>query len=329
MYPVFSKLSEHSQTELKIAVEKSLNFLLLCDIPISTGLMVAAPNIVGFLYHRSDFINTIPVMQYLAPGLLFLYINSVLTSVLVSMGHEKKIPLMAGIALVFNLGLNLLLIPLYQQVGAALVTSLTELLLTILALVFVPRSLWPLGSIKVGLKALLAGLVMGLVVWFMQRYSLLAILPVAALVYFGTATLLGTIPRDDMKALYASVRSKAGHTKASIESGEITLEDAPFVTEENMPLLAGKGTQQEQEFLLLLSREMTRGLPPLSNSDRQLPDAHCPSDEEVGIAASGKVFPIRGRKTRQIYRFDDDDDITDIHKVVRPRKSKKTRDLSR
>lgn len=228
MYPVFSQLSEHSQAELKVAVEKSLNFLLFCGIPISAGLIVAAPNVVGFLYHRSDFINTIPVMQYLAPGLLFLYINSVLTSVMISIGREKKIPVMAAIALVFNLGLNLLLIPLYQHVGAALVTSLTELLLTIAGLLFVPRSLWPLGSVKVGLKALLAGLVMGLVVWFMQQYSLLAILPVAALVYFGTATLLGTIPRDDVRALYTSIRQKTRHTRYGVGQGEISSEGVVF-----------------------------------------------------------------------------------------------------
>jgi len=216
MYPVFSKLSEHSQTELKVAVEKSLNFLLFCGVPISIGLIIAAPNVVYFLYHRSEFANTIPVLQYLAPGLLFLYINSVLTSVMVSTGCEKKIPLMAAIALVFNLCLNLLLIPAYQQVGAALVTSLTELVLMIFAFVFVPRSLWPLGSIKVGLKALLAGLVMGLVVWFFQRYSLLALLPVAALVYLSTAMLLGTIPRDDVRALYASIRSRPSENMAAV-----------------------------------------------------------------------------------------------------------------
>jgi O-antigen/teichoic acid export membrane protein/acetyltransferase-like isoleucine patch superfamily enzyme len=224
MYPVFSKLSEHSQAQLKIAVEKSLNFLLFFAIPISTGLIVAAPNIVGFLYHRSDFNHTIPVMQCLAPGLIFLYINSVLNSVLISTRREKKIPLIAGIALLFNLGLNLLLIPHYQQIGAALVTSLTELLLATIALLFVPRSLWPLESLKVGLKALLASLVMGLVVWFLRHYTILTIVPIAALVYFSTATLLGTIPLDDMRALYISIHLKKRGATANVKQAEATHE---------------------------------------------------------------------------------------------------------
>ncbi len=249
MYPVYSQLSQHSQADLKVAVEKSLNFLLFCGIPISTGMIVAAPNLIDFLYHRSDFINAIPVMQYLAPGLLFLYINSVLTSILISTGREKKITLMAGIALVFNLGLNLLLIPSYQQVGAAFVTSLTELLLLIFSMVFIPRALWPLNSLKVGAKALLACVAMAVAVWFTRQYSLLIIVPVAALVYFAVATLLGTIPRDDMKALYLSVRRKAGHSNAAVEQTETTHEEVPFLTDEDL--------QPEQEFLLALGREMT------------------------------------------------------------------------
>jgi O-antigen/teichoic acid export membrane protein len=205
--------------------------LLRKCIPFSTGLIVAAPNIVGFLYHRSDFDNTTSVMQYLAPGLIFLYISSVLNSVLISTRREKKIPLMAGIALLFNLGLNLLLIPHYQQIGAALVTSLTELLLATIALLFVPRSLWPLESLKAGLKALLASLVMGLAVWFLQRYTILTIVPVAALVYFSTATLLGIIPRNDMRTLYTAILHKKRGATAHVKQAEVTHEAVSLLTE--------------------------------------------------------------------------------------------------
>ena len=210
MYPIFSRLSILSKSELRIAVEKSLNFLLFCGIPITSGLIVAAPDIIGFLYHRPEFAHAIPALQALAPGLLFLYINSVLSSTLISIKHEKKIMIMAAIALVFNLGLNLILIPRYQHVGAAVVTSLTELLLMALAIMFTPRSLFPLGSIRVGVKALIASLVMAVIIWIMRGSGLVIMLPVAMAVYFTTATLLGTIPRDDLKALYNSMREKRG-----------------------------------------------------------------------------------------------------------------------
>ena len=49
---------------------------------------------------------------------------------------------------------------------------------------------------------------MALIIWIMRGSGLVIMLPVAMAVYFTTATLLGTIPRDDLKALYNSMREK-------------------------------------------------------------------------------------------------------------------------
>ena len=258
MYPIFSKLSVHSEKELKIAVEKSLNFLLFCGIPIATALAAAAPNIIGFLYHRAEFVHAVPVVELLAPGLVFLYINSVLSSIIISTKREKNISIMAAIALVFNVGLNWFLIPMYQHVGAALVTSLTEFLLMCLALVFVPRSLLPLGSVKVGVKALAASGVMAFVIWITREMNLFVILSLAMAVYFVVAGLLGTIPREDMRALYTSIRYKAGHTvqtdplNAVGQTGPlnaIVQPDSAFINAEFEETLILKKVHKQPEFL--------------------------------------------------------------------------------
>ena len=216
MYPVFSKLSLSSETELKVAIEKSLNFLLFCGLPIATTLIVAAPNIIGFLYHHPTYSHTFPVLQALAPGLVFLYSNAVLSAILMSTKREKKITLLAALALVFNLGLNLVLIPRFQHVGAAVVTSLTELLLVGLSLVFLPRQLIPFGSLRVGGKALLASLVMAGVITVMHTLSLFVILPVAMVSYCIAATLLGTIPRSDLQIVQGAIRRKAQRASVSV-----------------------------------------------------------------------------------------------------------------
>lgn len=211
LYPIFAKLSVTSHANLKIAIEKSTNLLLFCSIPITTGLIVTAPNIISFLYHRPEFTHTIPSLQALAPGLIFLYLNFVLCAILMSTRQEKKMTLMAAVALVFNLLLNLFLIPLYQHIGAALVTSLTELLLFCMAAMFVPRHLLPFASIHVAWKALIASFVMTLAIWILGTFhifDIFVILLVAIPTYFGVATLLSTIPRNDVLALYSAIRSK-------------------------------------------------------------------------------------------------------------------------
>ena len=205
MYPVMAKLSVSSEHQMKLAIEKSVNFLLVVGVPVMVGLIVAAPNIIGFLYHNSDFTPAIPVLQALAPGLAILYLNSVWTTALMSLKMEKQLPWIAGVALVFNLGGNLLLIPRLGAVGAAVVTSLTELLLMGLSLWVLPRRVFPMRSLATAAKALGASLVMALAVVVLSKLSILVIVPVAGVVYAAVATALATIPRADMEALYLAV----------------------------------------------------------------------------------------------------------------------------
>src|SRR5712692_3664814 len=179
MYPIFSKLSLASDASLKLAVEKSVNFLLFCGIPIATAMIVAAPNIIRFLYERNEFAPSILVLQIAAPSVVFVYINYALTYTILSKKQDRKLPITSGIALAFNLGLNLVLILLYQQVGAAVASTLTEALVCCTFIVFIPRQLMPFGSLRVALKALIASLVMALAILPVHTLHIFIIITIA------------------------------------------------------------------------------------------------------------------------------------------------------
>ena len=209
MYPIFSKLSTDSDTALKLAVEKSVNFLLLCGIPIATIFIVAAPNIIRVLYQRNEFAHSVPVLQAAAPGMVFIFISFAFWSIILSKKQDRRLPIVSAVALVFNLGLNLILIRLYQHVGAAIASSLTELLVCCTYVVFIPRHLLPSGSLRVALKALVASMVMVLIILPLHAFHIYLILPVAIIVYAGAALLFRVIPREDYQAIYHAIRRKA------------------------------------------------------------------------------------------------------------------------
>jgi hypothetical protein len=100
------------------------------------------------------------------------------------------------------------LIPRYQQIGAAAVTSLTELLLLCISFFFVPKYLLPRKSVKVLVKVLLAALAMSLVVLLTSRLSILLIVPIALLVYSGAGVLLRIVPREDVQALLSALGTR-------------------------------------------------------------------------------------------------------------------------
>ena len=209
MYPIFSKLSLVSDADLKLAFEKSVNFLLFCGIPIATAMIVAAPKIIGFLYQKHEFTHSIPALQAVAPGVVFAFINYALNCVILSKKQDGKLPIVSGIALVFNVVLNLVLIVLYQHIGAAIASSLTEVLVCCIFLAFIPRNLLPFGSLRVALKALIASLVMALVILALHSVHIILVLPIATLVYVGASVLFGVIPREDYQAIYRAIRLKA------------------------------------------------------------------------------------------------------------------------
>ncbi len=217
MYPIFARLSTNADDELKVAIEKSTNFLLFCGIPICMLLIVTASNIIGFLYARTEFDHTIPTLWAFAPGLVFSYMSFVASAVLLGKKQDKKIPLIAAVALVFNLALNLILIPLYQHVGAAIVTALTEMLVCVCSVYCLPRHLLPLRSLRVAAKALLASLVMAAAILPLHFLNIFAILPIAVAVYLLVSTLLGTIPREDYLSLYSAIR-KRGQTRVETQA---------------------------------------------------------------------------------------------------------------
>jgi O-antigen/teichoic acid export membrane protein len=278
MYPVFSKLSVNSRSTLKMAVEKCLNLLLICSIPIATLMIAAAPNIIGFLYHRAEFENTIPVIQALAPGLVFLYINTLLSSVIVSTRGERKIPIMAAAALVFNLGLNLFLIPLYRQVGAAVVTTLTELLLLCISSSFVPKYLLPGKSMIVAGKAIMAAIVMALVVFFLQTWSILAILPIALLVYGCVILILKTVPREDVQALYEAIKHK-GDRSSTKTLKNIADENIDTQITERLPIVKANTFRPLRGDVLVAGGEMK----PETGSEEDATTERSPSVRAKGI----------------------------------------------
>ncbi|HZC07577.1 MAG TPA: flippase, partial [Ktedonobacterales bacterium] len=200
MAPVLAKHSvDADKSKMRFAVEKTTIAMLLCSLPAAAGLVVTAPNIIGFVYHRQDFVGSAGVLQALALGLVALYLNSVLTTVLVSTGHERQLPLMAIAALIFNVALNFFLIPRYMELGAAWATSLTELLLLGIGLAIIDRSLIPVRLLPITGKIIIASLAMAAVAHALGSFSIFFIIAVSIITYAITILALRVLPREDIE----------------------------------------------------------------------------------------------------------------------------------
>jgi O-antigen/teichoic acid export membrane protein len=114
--------------------------LVALGVMVALVLALLSNWLMAWLYGL-DYSNSATLLALLAGAIPFMYANYGLTHALIALGREKLNTLFFGIALVLNLGLNLILIPEWGGEGAALTTILTEAVLCGLCLLSLRRRL--------------------------------------------------------------------------------------------------------------------------------------------------------------------------------------------
>jgi O-antigen/teichoic acid export membrane protein len=205
LFPILAQLSAQSRPALRQAMGKGLDIILIVGMPISVGLFTLAGPIIHLIYRQAEFENAVPALQWLAIGLVLLYVNSILGVTLVSLNEERKLTLLAGMALVLNLALNLALIPRFQHVGAAFTTAATEGFILAYLLVVMPRDLLERATLRVLAKAGVASAAMALVLIALHGQSLGLLIPLGGAVYALIGLALRLVPPEDFRLIGAAL----------------------------------------------------------------------------------------------------------------------------
>lgn len=201
LFPILSKLSEQSRPNLRRAMAKGLDIILIVGMPLSVGLFTLAEPIIRFIYREPEFLNAVPALQWLSVGLLMLYVNSILGVTLVSLNEERKLTAVAGLALVVNLSLNVALIPQFQHIGAAATTAATEGFILAYLLAVMPRDLLARSTFGVLVKAGVASAAMALALIALRGQNLGLLVLLGAGVYGIVGALLRLVPMEDFRLI--------------------------------------------------------------------------------------------------------------------------------
>lgn len=127
MLPRISALVSNGEKEKSMEyLDKSMRFVLMLSIPICFGIIVVAPNFVE-LFLGEDFIKTGNVLQCLIITIVFIsWANVIRTQYLIPNEKDKEFILSVLLGAIVNLILNVMLIPIYQSIGAAIATIFAE-----------------------------------------------------------------------------------------------------------------------------------------------------------------------------------------------------------
>lgn len=127
MLPRCSNLiGEKKYEDFNAVIVKSYHLLMFSAIPMTVGIMLLARPIT-LCFCGSDFEGAIPVVIYTAPTIIFIGLTNIIgIQILYPYGKENLVIISTLIAAVINVILNILLIPPFAEMGAALSTLLSE-----------------------------------------------------------------------------------------------------------------------------------------------------------------------------------------------------------
>ncbi len=124
-------IGEKRYDEFNAIIQKSYHLLMFSAIPITVGVMLLArPVIICFC--GADYAEAASVLVYTAPTIIFIGMTNIIgIQILYPYGKEMLVIYSTIVAAVVNVVLNLLLIPLWTETGAAISTLIAEFLVLV------------------------------------------------------------------------------------------------------------------------------------------------------------------------------------------------------
>ena len=220
VYPVLAVYFVSDTQRLKLAYARFFKVLVLLGWPLTVGTF-ALVHPIGRLFRL--FPESEAALRILAFAIVFLFANSAFYAMLNATNRQHLNAWATGLAAAINIGLNLVLIPVYGYLAASATTVVTEASLCALGWWFVQsrRPELRLSVPTVAWKVVAAGLVMGAVLIPLSRFSIFLSAPAGFLIYAGAIYALRAIEPEEWRLATAAIRRRNPMAAAPVgESGK-------------------------------------------------------------------------------------------------------------
>ncbi|MDD3042311.1 MAG: flippase [Methanosarcinaceae archaeon] len=201
LYPVFSNFHISAKNALNSAYEKSFKFLLITGLPIAVGTTLLADRIILLIYGK-EFYPAIPALQILIWTIPVIFLSYMLGTLFASI-NRQVLSLKIGIFITaLNIIINLLLIPKYSFMGAALATVITYTASFILSFYFISRLTCKIPILNFTLGPLAANAIMGIFILTFIEGNIFLLVASSAAIYLIILSLFGVVSKRDYNTLF-------------------------------------------------------------------------------------------------------------------------------
>jgi O-antigen/teichoic acid export membrane protein len=148
VYPVLSRLSPTSEPPLALIYSRALKLVVALTLPLAAGAALLGQPLVRLIY-GSDFDEAGNALVLLAPTIALYPVAYISGNLLLSQDRQRALTKVYGVIAAQNILANLVLIPWLSLYGAALETSISQLLLTVWLLWYAIRAVGTLHPTRI------------------------------------------------------------------------------------------------------------------------------------------------------------------------------------
>jgi O-antigen/teichoic acid export membrane protein len=201
LYPSLTRQAVTAPQKLPQIYARSIRYLLLLSIPIAIGTTILAKNITLFLYGAA-YSPVVPALQILIWVLPLMFASEFLGYIVVIANKEKLVARAIMISTGFNVIVNLIVVPRYGYLAAAVMTVLTEAVLVSQYLYTLRQTIRQIDWVTSLLKPLLSAVIMGLMILLINTHiPLLVTVGVSVLLYTSLLFVFRVLGKEELNFL--------------------------------------------------------------------------------------------------------------------------------
>jgi O-antigen/teichoic acid export membrane protein len=210
IFPAFTANFVSDKEQLRRTFDRVMNVLILLVVPISAGTIVLAEPIVR-VFFSAKYLLAVPSLEILMVGLIFVFLNFPLGSLL--NGCEKQVTntVIVGCIMVFNIVLNIFLIPRYSFIGASIAFCLCHALLFFVSMI-IARKVVDYDGKKMFIsfaKTIISAIVMTVPLYFLvQQLNVVFLIFLGIVIYLGMIVLTGAVAREDREYIFNTLKKR-------------------------------------------------------------------------------------------------------------------------
>lgn len=199
LFPYIVRSYKEGREKISNTVKLVCRIVLMITIPISIGGFLLAKDIID-LFYSSEYAGAVLPFKILMVYIFIFALREVYAYSLNAFKLEKKYLKVVGISAATNLILNLIFIPIYGFVGAAIITAATEIINLVLMRRYI-RRIAKFNDFLEVIKIILPTIIMAGSIIIMKMYisTIIVIIPVAMIVYAVSLLALRVINIKELK----------------------------------------------------------------------------------------------------------------------------------